>query len=294
LLAQLLGGHSKITSVGELHHLRAYMLNDRQYYDPPDGLVCACGSRFAECGFWQDVLRRLQSPLSGIELNPKYFGWQGQSGQEKASYERVLRRIIMNYPDLLLFRGIQKLYGGKTFVANNMRVYDSLFRAAKTNYIVDSSKGPTRFRLLYESCPQKFMVLALQRDYRAVAYSQLMRGIKVEDSVKMWARIVVSIEKALRRVPKNRIIRVRYEELCGHPKAEMTRICRNLGLDYESDLTTRPTVALHDLGGSPSKRDPEKRKITLDTRYLHAFSKRELDKMRRLAGEAAELAGYVS
>ena len=43
LLDQLLGGNPSIMSLGEVHHLTAYALDDRGIYDPVHPLVCSCG-----------------------------------------------------------------------------------------------------------------------------------------------------------------------------------------------------------------------------------------------------------
>src|SRR5262245_24077949 len=68
LLDQLLGAHSSVMSLGEVHWLDAYVRQDRAIYDPEHDLVCTCGSSVVDCRFWGEVARRLARPLDTLQL----------------------------------------------------------------------------------------------------------------------------------------------------------------------------------------------------------------------------------
>ena len=68
LLDQCLGAHSDVVSLGELHWLRAYVLQDRSIYDPAHPLVCSCGATVPECDFWRSVAAEVGRPLESLEV----------------------------------------------------------------------------------------------------------------------------------------------------------------------------------------------------------------------------------
>ena len=100
------------------------------------------------------------------------------------------------------------------------------------------------------------------------------------------------IKQLTKDVPKDQLIRVRYEDLCGDPRSELSRICKFLNLEFSENMQSRPTDNLHHIGGSPSKFDPDRKKIELDQSYLHAFSGQQLATMRDIVGDAAADWGY--
>jgi hypothetical protein len=93
-------------------------------------------------------------------------------------------------------------------------------------------------------------------------------------------------------LPAAQRFRIRYEDLCVDPKRELGRLCDFLGLEFSDTLLRRPEENVHHIGGSPSKFDPSRKTIQLDTSYRNAFSAQDLAAMKAIVGSAAEKWGY--
>ena len=292
LLAQLLGAHSQIASGGELQWLRAYALNDRRLYNPPHELVCGCGKTFADCEFWQSIAKRLRAPISEMKLILNSFGWIDPGGRTKGFHRRIMRRTLELNPDIFQWRLIRSLYGGTRVGTDSALLLDTILEETGARVAVDTSKIIFRFKSLYEAAPTKTKVVELSRDYRAVVYSQMKRGVSLEDSAKDWMLKARQMQSVLRGVPEDQIFRLRYEDLCSDPQAALSGICEFVGLSFETAMLSRPSSNTHDLGGSPSKFDSGRRQIRLDTSYLGQFTDSQIRTMQRVVGSAANRYGY--
>jgi hypothetical protein len=292
LLEQLLGAHSRMVSIGEIHWLRAYVLNDRRYYDPPYDLLCTCGQPFADCEFWSAVSRLAARPLDELQLLLNFFGWQGSGTKRRPIYKRAPRRVIMQYPALFKWRLVQEFFGASRVARDTMVVLDAITAHADPACIVDSSKSVFRFRSLYDRYPGRTKAIILHRDYRAVVYSKMKRGASLEGAASTWAEKVNVIEKLTTGLPDDALLQLRYEDLCSDPKREIQRACGFVGLDFEESMLARPSEGIHDLGGSPSKFNRERRVIKFDADYLSAFSDSQLAEINQIVGSAADVAGY--
>jgi hypothetical protein len=145
---------------------------------------------------------------------------------------------------------------------------------------------------LFDRHPDRTKAIILHRDYRAVVYSKMKRGASLEAAASTWAEKVNIIDKLTTDLPEDALLQLRYEELCSDPAREIRRACRFVGLDFEESMLARPAEGIHDLGGSPSKFQAGRRSIEFDNEYMNAFSKKQLEDMRRMVGAAAELGGY--
>lgn len=261
LLDQLLGAHPRVTSLGEVIHLRAYATQDRTGYDPVHPLDCSCGKRIEACEFWSATQERLGRPLADLNLTIK-------TGRSFRKFPRL-------FPSFL-YRNVGR---------DSMALYD----ATGADYLIDSSKDIFRFRAVYDYAPDRVIPLVLSRDYRAVAHSKQKRGRSLKDGVTGWTCTMRYIQELTRDIPT---IRVRYEDLCKNPRIELDRILMDLDLDFSEDCLTRPEIS-HHIGGSPSKLDPTKRQIRFDSSYLSAFTDTELSTMKGIAGPIAARFGYT-
>jgi hypothetical protein len=292
LLEQLLGAHSRMVSIGEIHWLRAYVLNDRRYYDPPYDLLCTCGQPFADCDFWSSVSRLATRRLDELQLVINFFGGQGSDAKRRPIYKRAPRRVIIKYPALFKSRLVQEIFGAPRVARDTMVLLDAITAHADPACIVDSSKSVYRFRSLYDRYPDRTKAIILHRDYRAVVYSKMKRGASLEGAASTWAEKVNVIEKLTAGLPDDALLQLRYEDLCSDPKGEIQRVCGFVGLEFEESMLARPSEGIHDLGGSPSKFHKERKEIRFDSEYLQAFTEKELAELRRLAGRHAEHGGY--
>ena len=292
LLEQLLGAHSEIVSVGELHWLRAYALNDRRLYDPPYELLCSCGQSFAECEFWQAVSKLASRPLGELQLLPNFFAWRDSGAERPPLYKRVPRRLIQLYPGWYRSKLVQDLFGASRVARDSMTVFEAIIAHSNPAGIVESSKSALRFRSIYDRYPDRAKAIVLHRDYRAIVYSKMKRGASLEAAANTWALKIKQIDKLTSDIPDDRIFQIRYEDLCADPRKQMQRACQFLNIKFEEAMLARPTEGIHDLGGSPSKFQVERKEIRFDSEYLNALSQAQLSKLRNLVGDAAESCGY--
>lgn len=293
LLDQLLGAHGEILSLGEVHHLVAYVRQDRALYNPAHPLVCSCGEPIASCIFWQRVEQQLGRPLGSLRLRNRVLG-QSEDGEERKSFlRRIARRLLVNYPRLYRSPAAAGALDTSRVAADSFALFDAIFKQhGKAEYLVDSSKSPFRFRALFDARPERVIALVLARDYRGTVYSKIKRGRDLRKSAESWARRMTRIKSLTSDVPRQQLIRVRYEDICSDPRAELDRICNFLDVEFSEEMLSRPLDDVHHLGGSPSKFDPTKTKIELDSAYSRAFCEEDLALLQKIAGDAAAEWGY--
>jgi hypothetical protein len=278
LLDQLLGAHTDILSVGELHWLAAYATQDRGQYNPDHELVCACGLAVSECPFWTGVEGCLGRGLAAMQLRP--------------AFAHGIERLLGRLPALFRVRVAQTLFAGRHMVPDSLALVDCLSRVSGRRHVVDASKSPFRFRAIYEARPARVRAILLTRDYRAVVHSKMKRGHTLDAAATGWRSRMRQIAALTDDLPKCHVHRMTYEDLCRDPSAELARLCRFLGVTFEPRMLQRPNAGLHHIGGSPSKFDRSRTEIVLDTSYQNAFTASQLARLRRLVGDIPERWGY--
>ena len=293
LLDQLLGANDAILSLGEIQHLVAYASDNRRLYDPVHPLVCSCLEPVSDCEFWRATESSLGRPLSSLRLRARLFD---QSDRYRFVGKRIsrrsVRRLLQRRPTLASNAALRWVLGGKLVARDSFALYDAVFSHRSERLIVDSSKSPLRMRFLFDQDPSRMIVVMLARDYRGTVHSKMKRGMDLDYGIHSWAACMKQMHELTADIPDSQLIRVRYEDICTDPAAEMQRICSLLNVAYDAVMLRRPERQIHHLGGSPSKFDPERKQISLDTRYLDAFDDDQLRQMQQVAGSYAEAWGY--
>lgn len=292
LLDQLLGAHKSIISLGEVHHIRAYALQDRSLYNPAHPLECSCGSTVASCGFWSRIEKQLGQEFENLVLKPRFFGFSEGVSTLPHRVRNFIRRFVEDNPQNALHSPIARLLDGPRVAKDSFALFEAVFDETTADYLIDSSKDPFRFRFLYDHQPLRMRAIMLGRDYRGTVHSKMKRGRSLETGVQTWVRRMRQMKELTGDMPMHQQIRVRYEDLCDDPRAELTRICRFLDLEFSEKMLSRPMDNVHHLGGSPSKFDPSRSKIKLDQSYLDAFSTGQLATMKEIVGDDAADWGY--
>jgi hypothetical protein len=291
LLDQCLGGHPDVVSLGEVHWLSAYVLEDRSIYDPIHPLVCSCGEPLRVCPFWTKVETTLGRPLQSLILQLPYAAWSG--GSDLVSRIRNLpRRFVKTFPASFRSHSLQRLLGCDTMAGDCFALFDAVADATGRNFCVDSSKSPFRFRAVHDREPARTVAILLGRDYRAVVHSKMKRGQTMESAAMGWRRQMTHMEALTSDIPDDRKCRVKFESFCADPAGELARICRFLQMEFSPNMLQRPTTALHNIGGSPSKFDANRVSVVLDRTYENVFEAGALAQMRKLVGGVGGLWGY--
>lgn len=292
LLDQLLGAHPDICSVGEIHHLIAYVRRDRSLYNPSHPLACSCGKTVANCDFWCQVERKLERPLSSLRLQPSSFGRPRSNSSADTHLQKLPKRLLQRMSAHFETWPILPLLRSKYVAKDSFQLFDAIAECTHSRYIVDASKELRRFRLLKTMHPDRMRLVLLCRDYRAVIYSKMKRGRSLEASAQSWANRVKQMELLGHDMVPERLHRLRYEDLCVSPDREINRLCKFLALDYSPSMELRPSSNIHHIGGSPSKFESNRQEISLDTAYQEAFTADQLSAMKMVVGHAAAVWGY--
>ena len=295
LLDQLLGAHRDVVSVGELHWLNAYVRSDRRLYDPVHPLVCTCGQAILECPFWMSVQEAANRPLDSFRLRPRFFHWRGTNAGNQSILERLMRlpvRLTNKTPSAYTYPIIHRLFGGPKLARDSIALADAILSATDNKILVDSSKSALRFWSVFREQPAKVRAVFLVRDYRAVVYSKMKRGQSLERAALGWRQKMEQIELLTSDVSDDRCYRLKYENLCADPAKALAGLCAFLDIDFDTKMLSRPKEGTHHIGGSPSKFDPSKRAISLDTSYRNAFDRESLARMQELVGTVGDSWGY--
>jgi hypothetical protein len=292
LLDQCLGAHLDVASLGEIHWLRAYVTEDRSYYDPEHPLVCSCGERVADCAFWNSVQAHLGRPLESLRLRYDIKSRREGTRDEAGAWARVLTRAMRRFPRAFRLDVVRNSLGYAAVARDSVDLYDAVASAAGKRICVDSSKSPFRFRAALEYDPSRTFAIVLVRDYRAVVHSKMKRGQTLEIGAEGWVRKMLDIEALTGDLPSSVVHQVRYEAFCENPARELRAICAILGLEYSPRMQDRQPGAQHHIGGSPSKFDEARRTISMDTSYLTALPSRDVKRLRRLVGPIGRRWGY--
>ncbi len=291
LLDQCLGAHPEIMSLGEVHWLAAYLSQDRRLYDPEHPLVCTCGAKVDQCPFWMAVATRLARPLAELQLRASLKAASGGI-ESDAAPGFFARRLVRRYPGLLRWEAVQTWFGARSMASDLTALYDAVSDVSGRPYCVDSSKSAFRFRAVYAMEPSRTKALVLVRDFRAVVHSKMKRGLSFEAAAIGWRRKMEEIEALTADLPPGVHYKLKYEELCQDPVRKLGEVCDFLGVRFVPAMLERPRQNVHHIGGSPSKFDDSKSRISLDRSFERHFEPQQVMELRRLIGPVAGRWGY--
>ena len=260
-------------------------------YNPSHPLVCTCGNRVDSCPFWQRVQDELGRPLASLELRAEFAKPEREHSLSSA-IERIPKRMMRIAPGLFRYRLVQRAMTGRKLPADIIELFDAVFRATRLPLCVDSSKSPFRFRAVYDVDPSRSLAIVLTRDFRAVVRSKIEHGQTLEMAATGWRKKYEQIAALMQGVSPSNVLFVRYEELCESPHDELNRICKFLRVDFAEAMLQRSNYDVHHIGGSPSKFDESKARISLDRSFEKHFDSATVEKLRKLIGPVALRLGY--
>ena len=292
MLDMMLAGHSKISSVGEVHHLRAYAKKDHQYYKSVHELLCLCGQDIKDCEFWSNVESALGRKLEELELKPFFL----RSNFKGKVFQGILKKIIWHslqvFPKLYNIETVHNLLRGNILAKDSFDLYNAVSCVTGNEYVLDSSKSPLRMRALAYHKPESMKVILLSRDFKGVINSKHKRGIPMLKAAYHWKWCIRQMELFSLILADNQICRVRYEDLCNNTESEMRKITDFLGLSFEQSILTRNAENVHHLGGSPSKYAGKEAPIKIDESYKNKFTENQVNKLFKIVENEAKMWGY--
>jgi len=293
LLELILGNNNGVMSVGE-------MLKIADYFSGRIGdLNCSCGHTLAGCKFWSAVGDRLASLLAdgfpGFTDFPLYV----------ENERETIHRIFPTLPEALLLLGSRSLWRASATLPSVHRfteparrvflTYQAIAEVAETPVIVDSSKHPFQAKVLFLTNPKPIRYIFLVRDGRGVALSSVKRnGVNFIEAARWWSRKMRNLHWMLRTIPKERVLIVRYEDLCADPRKEIQRLGNHLSFVPTVDFSNLRLEKRnsHSIGGNPMKNRLSEDSILLDEKWKRELDATELREFSKVAGSTNRIYGY--
>jgi hypothetical protein len=100
------------------------------------------------------------------------------------------------------------------------------------------------------------------------------------------------VEFALKTIPKDRVYRVRYEDLCDDTENEMRAICQFIGIPYHPGVTKLTKRECHDIPGNPMLFRDTETEIVKDERWKQQLQSKEIRAFLDVASGYSNKYGY--
>lgn len=256
-LDTVLGNHPDVASYGELYRL------------PRDGWLeggsCACGELAGSCPFWSEVRRIWQGP-SGNDGLEAYVALDDRF-RRMGSWGRLLVELSRPSPalrdymaqTLALFRAIRDV-GGKTWLVDSSKFPARAMILSRTPgidfyviHLVRDGRGVLwSLKKLYDpalvpALPSGDAALSEvgaegppldrrppgpdPRSLRLAGDGRPAAVVSTWEAAQRWTRKNLAAEWLRRRMPRDRSIRVRYEDLVSDPRSVLGEIGRLVNLE---------------------------------------------------------------
>ena len=246
ILDILLGGGAAVESVGEL-------VSGLEWYEA--GTRCACGAPMRECPYWAEVRRRVEA---------EGHDWAGlaRASRRQTDVRRWLPTRVARRGDPGLCR----------LAAMTRSLASAIAATSGKPHMLDSNKEVARGLFLLRYLPEA-RVIHLVRDPRGIQRSHHWRlsdrrgflfmrhrftGRGTAPFLLLLAAASWTVGNALgeltRRAAPDRVLRLRYEDLCRDPAGAVRAIGAAFGLPVE-DVVARlesgePFPVGHNVGGN--------------------------------------------
>ncbi len=261
LLEMLLGSHPQLWSAGEVQLLPRDL---REKHQP-----CGCGEPVSQCPFWEEALSRACLTPEELALIGHYRSRHPHGRVFLPGEARGLGQIALSP---------QRADWVKSYGEANLRLFQAIGGEVAEQHkpglvsLIDSSKDLYRCNALIASGLFRIRIIHLVKDPRAFVYSMIRHhGVnQLEQTIRKTIRWRIENHLAQRvyrqMLPHHRSLKLRYEDLAGHPEHTIGRLWDFLGIDPFPEAIDRfRGYTKHDISGNPMKF--EDRPIELDERW---------------------------
>jgi len=306
LLSMLLNAHPDVATVGEL---APGSMGDTQRYR------CSCGSRIAECPFWQWV--GCEARARGVPFRIEGFGTRFKMSDSLIA-TRLLKPLhrghvleLVRDLGLRLFTEWHKEF--RKIARANEALVELIMEYHPSRIFIDKGNSAVRLKYLLRIPSFDTKVIHLIRDGRAVAMTYMDpacyadasdpslrgggnggegkgEGLSIAQAAHQWRRANEEAEHALNRLDRSRWIQVRYEELCSNPGATLNSIFEFLGLDPVRHARDFRSVEHHIVGNG--MRLDSTSEIRLDDRWKSDLTRDDQRVFNAKAGDVNRRLGY--
>jgi hypothetical protein len=287
ILAMLLDSHPRVVSIGEAG------LNRRTRREGRTAPPCSCGVALEHCAFWRDIFAAVRG--DGFAFGPAEWS------NDYRYLNPLVHRLLSQYSSwkaVQLFQRVAEaaLPWHRQRVQHAHRVNVSLVRRvlqrAGADVLVDTSKAPMRLHHLLNIPDLEVRLIHLVRDVRAYAEAARRRGRTLAAAVDEWTTLHRGVEAIARRLPAERVLRLRYEDWAADAAHVVPDVHRFIGVP---PLAPPPTIdaTAHHVLGNRLRMDGELR-VTLDQKWRQRLSVGDVMTVLARAGAMHEQFGYSS
>ena len=293
LLDIVLSGHSQVTGLGEVHRLSL----------DPAVRECGCSNEINDCTFWQKSISK------AFSLNKQIEGWENKFPVTFIQNRKKIMGVnIPSWLDFLVYNAtllnisiLKKLspklkYYIDVVIANSWSLYDAIARENNKKFIVDSTKNAIRGKLLHLSRPDDVYFIHLIRDGRAIVNSAKKRGSNnIKADIRNWKNANINIERILKVVPANKVLKVSYDGLCREPEKTLEKIFNFLNVENENRTYERglDSFPYHQIPGNPLLKNKVKY-LRFDDTWKTNLTAEEIKVFNKYAGNLNEKYGFKS
>ena len=271
LLESMLGAHSQIQTMGELHIWPHEILG---------GGVrpCSCGQYVESCPFWSEMRKRVD-PLRQTSPGVSYF-------REKHNAGKTLRipRLKGFSPGYTPDEREQKkidMYG-----RNNDAIFRHFIDLMKEQcgespqWVVDASKDPYRLLWLIQSGLFNIKVIHMVKNPNAFIYSVTKHLLNNEQGFNLHKRLYYTARQSVAWIIQNALfskiaanalsredyLLLTYEDFASFPHESFREVCGVIGCEYEESAVEHfRQGSVHTIAGNPMRY--EKKGIVLDEKW---------------------------
>ncbi len=306
LLAMLLGGHPDICTIGELKMVG--MGNIENYR-------CSCRSQIRECSFWRQIATEMQQRGHAFDIaSPDMEFGIGASRYARRLLRPLHRgKLFETCRDAALSMSRSWRDSQQHAQVRTLALLDSIQETTGRPIIVDSSKTAVRLKFLLRTPGVNVRVIRMMRDGREVALTYMdparfadasnpmLRGggngesggcqpLAMESAAIEWRRGNEEAEAALGMIPRERVIQVRYEELCSDPNAVLGSVLQFLHVAPANLRENFRRTQQHVIGNG--MRLDDLREIRLDRHWPEVLDRAQLSAFETIAGKLNRKLGY--
>jgi hypothetical protein len=287
LLAFLLNAHPELASVGEPTGPYAGWDDQARYR-------CSCGSELADCAFWQRISKEMRS--RGFEFGPNRWKLAFDLGRSAGARQLLSRSLRSNalddLRDALVLRVPAWRRELEEIARRNEAFVASVLAVTGKRVFVDATKDPVQARYLLSRTNLDLHVIHLVRDAPGFVSSFIPNaGGTLDGGVRYWNRTVGHVRRLAARLPEDRFLRVRYEDLCTRTEQELARIAGFAGVTPRPGPVDFRSSEHHVLGNR--MRMESSSEIALDERWRERLRPDELRAILRRTARRRALCGYA-
>ncbi len=286
LLAFLLDSHPQIASVGEMNGLIPS--------EDPETYLCSCGKRIRGCEFWQAVSCEMDK--RGFEFDVAHFDtafeWGGPRWRQRMRLASLGSPRLDAVRDMLLQALPEERRQLKRALTRNTAFVESVLEITGKCVFVDTSKDHLRARALNRLTAFDVRAIHLVRDPRGVAASRLNRGVRIDarQAARQWVRLHRRLQTTLSALPREKYIRVRYEDLCREPQQVLSQLFQFCGVDPDYTITDLRAAPHHIVGNAMRLNNLSA--IRLDERWRELLTREQQQEIWQVAGRLGAQFGY--